>query len=198
MVWVSAGEKMPLSYKSSAEGRRTWFSRRDCAGCIFPGGIAEKVKQPWLGRGYGQRGGAIMAYGRMVCQDIAHQAYPEPESRPCVGGLRLASAPSEEPWPPRGSLAGHGMAPGNERDPHGRASAGGHSEGSRRPKPAGVAAGWYRKAAEQGYADGQFNLGWCYENGRGVPRDLDEARRWYRKAAAQGHADARKRLAELD
>ena len=26
---------------------------------------------------------------------------------------------------------------------------------------------WYRKAAEQNYAEAQFNLGLCYENGQG-------------------------------
>jgi TPR repeat protein len=57
---------------------------------------------------------------------------------------------------------------------------------------------WYRKAAEQRFALGQFNLGWCYENGRGIPRDLNEARKWYRKAAVQGHDDARKRLSMLE
>jgi hypothetical protein len=27
---------------------------------------------------------------------------------------------------------------------------------------------WYRKAAEQGYAKAQNNLGWAYEQGQGV------------------------------
>jgi hypothetical protein len=47
---------------------------------------------------------------------------------------------------------------------------------------------WYRKAAEQGDADGQFNLGVMYANGRGVAQDAAEAVRWYRKAAEQGDA----------
>ena len=42
---------------------------------------------------------------------------------------------------------------------------------------------WYRKAAEQGLADGQFFLGWMYEEGRGVAEDEVEAVKWYRKAA---------------
>ncbi len=36
-----------------------------------------------------------------------------------------------------------------------------------------------------------------YENGVGVPLDVDSAREWYAKAAAQGQADAKKRLDEL-
>jgi uncharacterized protein len=34
---------------------------------------------------------------------------------------------------------------------------------------------WYRKAAEQGVALAQFNLGGMYDNGHGVPRDHAEA-----------------------
>ena len=48
----------------------------------------------------------------------------------------------------------------------------------------------YRKAAEQGNADAQFNVGVMYANGRGVPQDYAQARDWYRKAAEQGNADA--------
>jgi hypothetical protein len=47
---------------------------------------------------------------------------------------------------------------------------------------------WYRKAAEQGYAAGQTNLGYMYANGRGVAKDDTEAVEWYRKAAEQGNA----------
>ena len=47
------------------------------------------------------------------------------------------------------------------------------------------AAQWYRKAAEQGNASAQFNLGLMYGNGEGVPQDAPEAVRWYRKAAEQ-------------
>ena len=49
---------------------------------------------------------------------------------------------------------------------------------------------WYRKAADQGNAIAQYNLGWMYENGRGVVQDDAEAMQWYRKAADQGYAAA--------
>ena len=49
---------------------------------------------------------------------------------------------------------------------------------------------WYRKAAEQGYANAQNNLGNCYYYGRGVTQDYYEAVKWYRKAAEQGNANA--------
>jgi TPR repeat protein len=50
---------------------------------------------------------------------------------------------------------------------------------------------WWRKAAEQGDATAQTNLGFMYDSfmydiGRGVPQDDAEALKWYRKAAEQG------------
>ena len=47
-----------------------------------------------------------------------------------------------------------------------------------------------RKAAEQGYATAQCNLGYCYQYGQGVDKDETEAVKWYRKAAEQGYATA--------
>ena len=51
------------------------------------------------------------------------------------------------------------------------------------------------KAAEQGHADAQNNLGWCYKNGFGVEKNDHEAVKWYQKAAEQGHAVAQENLA---
>ena len=41
---------------------------------------------------------------------------------------------------------------------------------------------WLRKAARQKCPEAFFQLGFCYENGEGVDRDLNEAAAWYRKA----------------
>lgn len=49
----------------------------------------------------------------------------------------------------------------------------------------------FRKAAESGYADGQFFLACCYNFGQGVSKDRAEAVKWLRKAAAQGHEEAK-------
>lgn len=46
---------------------------------------------------------------------------------------------------------------------------------------------WFRKAAEQGNADGQYQLAWAYYTGAGVEKDDSEAIRWGLKAAEQGH-----------
>jgi TPR repeat protein len=56
------------------------------------------------------------------------------------------------------------------------------------------AALWFRKAADQGLALAQDNLGGMYASGRGVPQDDAEALRWYRKAADQGLALAQNNL----
>jgi tetratricopeptide (TPR) repeat protein len=63
------------------------------------------------------------------------------------------------------------------------------------PRDYSEAVKWYRKAAEQGYAQAQHNLGYCYQCGLGVKRDYKEAVKWYRKAAEQNHAGAQHELA---
>jgi hypothetical protein len=60
------------------------------------------------------------------------------------------------------------------------------------------AVSWYRKAAEQGLPEAQFELGTLYSVGRGVTRDSAEAIFWYRRAAAQGHPDAQQQLERLN
>ena len=52
----------------------------------------------------------------------------------------------------------------------------------------------FRPLAEQGNADAQFNLGFMYENGLGVPQDYAEAVKWYRNAAEQGYAQGQANL----
>jgi hypothetical protein len=56
---------------------------------------------------------------------------------------------------------------------------------------------WYQKAADQGHARAQFNLGVKYANGEGVTQDNTKAVKWYQKAAAQGDENAKKRLKTL-
>ena len=43
---------------------------------------------------------------------------------------------------------------------------------------------WYRKAAEQGDDRAQFELGWAYADGKGVPQDFIQAYVWFDLAAA--------------
>ncbi|MEO2196677.1 MAG: tetratricopeptide repeat protein [bacterium] len=51
--------------------------------------------------------------------------------------------------------------------------------------------------AEQGYADGQRNLGVSYENGRAMPQDDAEAVRLYRLAAEQGYGPGLRHLGNM-
>ncbi len=51
--------------------------------------------------------------------------------------------------------------------------------------------------AQQGHAAAQFNIGYLYEQGRGVTADLAEAARWYLKAAHQGDPDAQYKVAVM-
>ena len=53
---------------------------------------------------------------------------------------------------------------------------------------------WYRKSAEQGNAYAQCQLGYMYENGRGVSQDNAKAMEWFRKSAEQGNTDAQYQL----
>lgn len=48
----------------------------------------------------------------------------------------------------------------------------------------------YQKAADQGNADAQVNLGLLYEKGKGVPKDLRKAAELSQRAADQGSAYA--------
>ena len=43
----------------------------------------------------------------------------------------------------------------------------------------------FKKLAEQGDAQSQYNLGYMYADGQGVPKDDQQAVAWFRKAAEQ-------------
>jgi TPR repeat protein len=45
---------------------------------------------------------------------------------------------------------------------------------------------WYRKAAEQGDANGQYGLGQMYAAGKGVAKDPVQGLNWMKQAASQG------------
>ncbi len=69
-----------------------------------------------------------------------------------------------------------------------------YEEGKGIPKDYKEAANWYRKAADQGDANSQWNLGIQYETGRGVLQNYKLAAEWYRKAADQGYIPAQFKL----
>jgi len=53
-------------------------------------------------------------------------------------------------------------------------------------------------AADQGFTDGENNLGCCYRDGKGTEVDLGKARYWLERAAAKGSELATRNLADLD
>lgn len=50
------------------------------------------------------------------------------------------------------------------------------------------------KAANQGNAEAQYQLGLRYFNGKGVRRNYAKAAAWFRMAAEQGHTGAQYQL----
>ena len=56
---------------------------------------------------------------------------------------------------------------------------------------------WYRKAAEQGHTDAQYNLGIIYSWGQGVPQNSEQGAYWVRKAADKGHHQAEDHMCYL-
>ena len=59
------------------------------------------------------------------------------------------------------------------------------------------AAKWFRKAAELGVRDSQYNLGILYARGLGVEKDLRQSFLWFALAAQQGDTDAGKKRDEI-
>jgi TPR repeat protein len=55
----------------------------------------------------------------------------------------------------------------------------------------------FTKAAEDGNASAQNNLGFMYEHGQGVVQNYKEAVRWYALSARQGNAAAQANLAGM-
>ena len=54
-----------------------------------------------------------------------------------------------------------------------------------------------KKAADQGSANAQYNLGEMYQHGQGVTQDYQKATEYYQKAADQGHDAAQANLSVM-
>lgn len=59
------------------------------------------------------------------------------------------------------------------------------------------AAGWFRKAADKGYAPACTCLALTYQDGVGIEQNFQEAAKWFKKAADKGDAVAQSHLAYL-
>ena len=57
---------------------------------------------------------------------------------------------------------------------------------------------YLEKLAKKGDPQAQFALGYCYEIGKGVEKNIQKAILWYRKVAEQGNNQAEERLKILE
>ena len=57
---------------------------------------------------------------------------------------------------------------------------------------------YFIEAAERGHSEAQYQAGYGYENGIGVPLNVGKAKFWYQKAADQGQTNARNRQKALE
>ena len=56
---------------------------------------------------------------------------------------------------------------------------------------------WYKRAALLGHMDSMFQVGYMYENGRGVDKNIFEALKWYMRAAQLNHKGAMNNIGYL-
>lgn len=119
---------------------------------------------------------ALLAFALAVGAALPMVAAPAPEDGPEPDAAVLATLRSE-------------AADGTSESKIALANVLAYGKGAS-PERRREAALWYRKAAEQGNADGQFTLALWLWHGQEVERDKFEAVRWWRKAADQGRSDA--------
>lgn len=72
-----------------------------------------------------------------------------------------------------------------------------YAEGNGVTKDERRAAGWFRRAGQQGLAVSQYRLGTMYERGRGVTKNATEAKAWYERAAKLGNRKSMHNLAVM-
>lgn len=49
---------------------------------------------------------------------------------------------------------------------------------------------WFSKAAEKDHDMSIYNMGWCYETGRGIEKNINTAKELYQRAAGMGNSNA--------
>ena len=69
--------------------------------------------------------------------------------------------------------------------------------GENRPANYTLAVYWYKKAADKGIPEAQYNYASCLEAGRGTDRNLAEAFVWYKKSSDQNFQPAVFRMAQF-
>jgi len=72
-----------------------------------------------------------------------------------------------------------------------------YDEGNGIPEDNSAALSWYHRAALQGDADAQNNLGAMFDTGEGIEEDDEQAMHWYTLSANQGNAIAQNNLGAM-
>jgi len=67
-------------------------------------------------------------------------------------------------------------------------------QGWGKPQDYAEALSWYYRAAGQGNAQAQENIGYIFQHGTGVETDYAQAMSWFSKAAAQSNSMAENQL----
>ena len=66
------------------------------------------------------------------------------------------------------------------------------------PQDYQIAIAWFRKAADQGYANAQYILGLHYALGKGVLQNYIKAHMWLNLSSSNGHKNAAQTLHQLE
>lgn len=69
--------------------------------------------------------------------------------------------------------------------------------GENRPANLTLAVYWYKKAADKGIPEAQYNYASCLESGRGIKKNLPDAFAWYKKASDRNFQPASFRVAKF-
>ncbi|XP_007473858.1 death ligand signal enhancer isoform X2 [Monodelphis domestica] len=129
----------------------------------------------------------------LLCQDLWLRTNILPTNTPpapCPTCLEEASGKQKGPDPQPESLASHS----SKRTARLRGSCEPGTE-NMRSGDCETAYSYFQKAADQGYSKAQYNVGLCYEHGKGTQKDLSKAIFYYQLAAQKGHQMAQYRYA---
>jgi TPR repeat protein len=149
---------------------------------------AEAVK--WYRRAADQGNADAQSSCESLERRMADRAEAQAAEAEVKAETGLASR-SEGFWTTLGKQIVHSLMPATTRMPEKNASRHGDEDGLSSTQ---ASLDPVRRAADQGDAVAQHNLGLMYEEGRGVPQDDAEAVKWYRRAADQGNALAQDKL----
>jgi len=163
-------------------GKKNWNGGKNPAICTHPGG--QKKPNNW---GLYDMHGNVREWCLDWYGDYPTSSVTDPKGAN-TGKDRVFRGGSWDSLPRGCRSALRGSAASDKRN---------HSLGFRLAISFNFTVSEYRKLAEQGDADAQNKLAFCYYEGEDVEKDLKEALKWWTKAAEQGLAKAQNNLGEM-